>query len=329
MSVNDPRSAGTRTFSRYLVTGALGCIGAWTVRELLGDGATVIAFDLGDADYQLRLAVPPEMRSGIIRVTGDVTDRALLEQTIVEHGVDAVIHLAGLQVPGCRSDPILGARVNVIGTLAVFEAVKRLLPEGSPVVYASSVAAYGGDEDSAPGSPSGHAQTHYGVYKRANEGSAYVYWADHGVPSIGLRPYVVYGPGRDQGLTSEPTRAMLSAAAGKPSHIGYGGQSHMQYVADVARTFVNASRSTYRGAAVVNLAGSVVTMREVVAAIEAAAPELAGCFTFDDTQLPFPPQVSVEADGILELPTDTPLTDGVRLTIERFRDYLAENSTTA
>ena len=42
-----------------------------------------------------------------------------------------------------------------------------------------------------------------------------------GVPSIGLRPYVVYGPGRDQGMTSGPSVAMLAAARGEPFHIGY------------------------------------------------------------------------------------------------------------
>lgn len=66
------------------------------------------------------------------------------------------------------------------------------------------------------------------MYKRANEGSAHVYRADDGVASYGLRPYVVYGPRRDQGITSEPTRAMLAAVADESSHIGYGGQSHMQ-----------------------------------------------------------------------------------------------------
>ena len=63
---------------------------------------------------------------------------------------------------------------------------------------------------------SGQPGTLYGVYKRANEGTAHVYWADHGVASVGLRPHTVFGPGRDQGLTSAPTTAMLAAACGRP-----------------------------------------------------------------------------------------------------------------
>ena len=46
--------------------------------------------------------------------------------------------------------------------------------------------------------------TLYGVYKRANEGTATVFAAERGVPSVGLRPHTVYGVARDQGLTSAP-----------------------------------------------------------------------------------------------------------------------------
>ena len=51
-------------------------------------------------------------------------------------------------------------------------------------------------------------RTLYGVYKLANEGTARVYWQEDGVASVGLRPFSVYGPGRDQGLTAGPTLAM-------------------------------------------------------------------------------------------------------------------------
>jgi nucleoside-diphosphate-sugar epimerase len=250
-----------------------------------------------------------------------------VEKTIADHAVDAIIHLAALQVPACRASPLLGAAVNVTGTLTVFEAAKRRLGGSrAPVVYASSVAAYDRDDPgaSAPGQPAGHARTHYGVFKRANEGSAYVYWLDDGIASIGLRPYVVYGPGRDQGVTSEPTRAMLAAASGEGCHISFGGRCQMQYAGDVARSFVSASRSGFRGAQVVNLAGSPVHMRDIVAAIEAAVPGVAGQISYDDVQLPFPEQVASHAGELFAVPPETPLADGVRKTIGRFRAYLAE-----
>jgi UDP-glucuronate 4-epimerase len=208
----------------------------------------------------------------------------------------------------------------------VFEAAKRQLSREVPVVYASSVAAYDRHDpgSGAPGPLAGHAQTHYGVFKRANEGSAHVYWLDDGIASIGLRPYVVYGPGRDQGVTAEPTRAMLAAARGEGDHISFGGRCQMQYVEDVARNFVSASRSTHRGAQVVNLAGNSVHMREIVAAIEAAVPAVAGQISYDDVQLPFPEQVESQAGQLFTTPPETRLLEGVRKTIDRFQDYLAE-----
>ena len=66
-----------------------------------------------------------------------------------------------------------------------------------------------------------------GVYKLANEGVAGIYWQDWQVSSIGVRPSItVYGPGRDQGLTSAPTRAMLAAALGQTFRIEYDTTMH-------------------------------------------------------------------------------------------------------
>ena len=87
----------------------------------------------------------------------------------------------------------------------------------------------------APGS-------HYGVYKVANEGTARVYSLNDGIGSVGLRPFIVYGPGRDHGATAEPTRAMLAAAAGAPYRMRFGGSVYLTYAEDCARTFVAASR---------------------------------------------------------------------------------------
>src|SRR5258708_5652620 len=80
-----------------------------------------------------------------------------------------------------------------------------------PTVSASSIAALRGDA----ACPS----TLYGVFKLANEGTAAGYFADFGVASIGLRPHTIYGPGRDQGLTSAPTAAMVAAARGEDYEI--------------------------------------------------------------------------------------------------------------
>ena len=114
----------TATSERFLVTGALGCIGAWTIRALVRDGATVTAFDLGTDARRLRLIMSPEDLAKVSFERGDITDFDALSDVLESRDIDHVIHLAALQVPFCRADPPLGARVNVVGTINVFEAVE-------------------------------------------------------------------------------------------------------------------------------------------------------------------------------------------------------------
>lgn len=319
-------SSGNSGGERFLVTGALGCIGAWVVRQLVSEGVPTAMLDAGGSTHRLRYLLSDEELARVELIQGDITDGQTVLDAVRWHRVTNVIHLAALQVPFCKADPPRGAAVNVLGTVNVFEAVKQAGTVTGPVVYASSIAAYDEADGGAvaPAHPAGLPGTHYGVFKRANEGNANVYWLDDQIPSIGLRPYVVYGVGRDQGMTSAPTVAMLAAAQGRPFHIPFGGRSQLQYAADVADAFIRAARADHRGAGVFNLAGPPVRMDEVVEAITAAAPEAAGKVTFDDTQLPFPEEVDsaplAEAIGATH---PTPLAEGVAATIERFRALTA------
>jgi nucleoside-diphosphate-sugar epimerase len=306
---------------RTLVTGALGCIGAWTVRALLDEGAEPVGYDLGGSPHRLALTLAPDELQSLDLVDGDVTDLEGLERVLDERGITRVIHLAALQVPFCKADPVLGARVNVVGTVNVFEAVKRRLDRIPGVIYASTTAVYAAaDPSPAPESGGARPMTHYGVYKLANEGTARVYWADDGVPSIGVRPYVVYGPGRDQGMTSTPTQAMAAAARGKGFEITYGGTAQYDYAPDVGRALVQATRAVSEGAGAFNFPGIAAPMAEVVAAIEAAAPEVAGKITWPEQPLPFPAELETGGlEGAIGAVSSTPLVDGVRATIDRFR----------
>jgi UDP-glucuronate 4-epimerase len=310
---------------RFLVTGAHGCIGAWVVHELVEDGHDVVTFDLSTDPRRLRLLLDEAALAGVPHVAGDIADPAALESALDDHGITNVIHLAALQVPFCRADPPLGARVNVLGTVNIFEAARRRAERMAPVVYASSVAAFDAPEEHVAPSMTGHPGTLYGVFKRANESTAFVYRDENGVSSIGLRPHTVYGIGRDQGLTSAPTSAMLAAAAGVPYKIPYGGAAQLQYARDVARAFIAASLSGYEGASVHNLPGPKVSIAEVVDAIAEASPESAGSIDFDEVSLPFPEEV--DSGSFAEIApgfTVTPLGDGVRETIGRFRTLLSE-----
>jgi nucleoside-diphosphate-sugar epimerase len=297
----------------YLVTGALGAIGAWTVRALLDRGRDVVTYDLGGSDHRLRLALSEDQLAALTRIEGDVTDLEQLERTLDEHAVTNVIHLAALQIPFVRDDPITGAKVNVSGTVNVLEAVRRRADRMGPTVYASSIAAL-------PPEPGAHPTTLYGVFKLANEGAAAVYATDFGVPSIGLRPHTLYGPGRDQGLTSAPTAAMAAAAKGEAYEIPFGGSLQLQYTADAGEQFVRASEAEVEGASVHNLDGPVVSVAEIIAAIEQAAPEAAGRITGGGDPLPFP--ASMDSASFTELvggPVSRPLEDGVAEAIAAFR----------
>ena len=301
---------------RFLVTGALGCIGAWILRQLVDEGVEVVAADASTDDHRVAALLAPEERGAIAFVRTDVSQpdevRALFEREPTH-----VLHLAALQVPACRADPVRGAQVNVVGTTTLLAAAAAA-GLGTPVVYASSAAAFAAAD--AGDEPSGHPDTHYGVYKLANEESARVFAAETGLASIGLRPYVVYGPGRDQGLTSAPTLAMAAAARGEGFVLPYGGRSQLQYAPDVAAAFVAASRADATGADVVNVPGVTASAEEVVAAIERAVPEVAGRIEVTGPPLPFPPELETHrfAEVVGEVAV-TPLEGGVAATVAHFR----------
>jgi nucleoside-diphosphate-sugar epimerase len=309
---------------RFLVTGALGCIGAWTVRGLVRDGAQVVALDVGSDPRRLRLIMTPDELAAVTFVTGDITDLAAVEGVLDAQRITNVIHLAALQVPFCRADPPRGALVNVVGTVNIFEAVRRRADAMAPVVYTSSMAVYTADDadpvtgrltvDAYP-----HPPNHYGVYKQANEGNARIYWLDTGLSSVGVRPMTVYGVGRDQGMTSGPTKAIVAAVLGMPYRVSFSGPTMYQYAADVARTLIAASRTPIEGAHVFNLPGEVADGRALAAAIETAVPGAGGRIEFEPGDLPFPSEIDHDGIETVDPAPTTPLAVGVAETVEVLR----------
>jgi nucleoside-diphosphate-sugar epimerase len=158
--------------------------------------------------------------------------------------------------------------------------------------------------------------TLYGVFKVANEGTAAIYAAEHGLASIGLRPFTVYGPGRDQGLTAGPTLALAAAVRAEPYRIAFGGTTQFHYAGDVARAFVQAARSATDGAETFSIGGPATSMTEFVALVEGEVP--GAQVSFDDTVLPFPDQLPEPwFDTAL-----TPLEEGVRETAMILRSVI-------
>jgi nucleoside-diphosphate-sugar epimerase len=306
-----------QTERRYLVTGVLGAIGAWTAKTLVDRGCAVIGLDLGTSSHRLDIAFEGGERHALTLVAGDVTDLDGLERLLTNEAITNLIHLAALQVPFVREQPARGAAVNVVGTVNLLEAARRA-GLATPFVYASSIAVFGPSGEGEP-------QTLYGVYKRTNEATAVRFFEDYGVSSIGLRPHTVYGPGRDQGLTSAPTVAMLAAAAGVPYEIPFGGRAQFQYLPDVAEAFVRASELEHRGATVHTLDGPSAAMDEVVELIEAASGVDRGTITAQGEPLPFPGEI--DGGSFVELiggSVNRPLADGIADSIERFRRLLAQ-----
>jgi nucleoside-diphosphate-sugar epimerase len=309
---------------RVLLTGGYGFFGAWIVRNLIERGDESFIYDLKEDPYRLRLILADEQVRRVTFVPGDVTDQAGLKAAIDKHRISHVIHLAGLQVPTCRANPILGAKVNVIGTLAIFEAVRESQPQVQRLVYASSAAVFGPPEAYPPG-PLGDdvkliPSTHYGWFKCCNEGNARVYFQDHGLSSIGLRPWTVYGVGRDVGMTSEPTKAIQALALGQPYHISYGGWQDLQYIDDVAQAFIRCLEAPYQGAKSYNLRGAVVDLPAFHKALCDVDGRAAQLITYGDRQIGIAYDLDDSAlERDLGPMPKTPLREGIRNTLEMFK----------
>jgi nucleoside-diphosphate-sugar epimerase len=301
---------------RFLVTGALGCIGAWTCAVLAESGTSVVGFDLGTDDRRLRLVGA----GGVEVVRGDITDRPALDRLFDEHRITHVIHLAALLIPQIKANPPLGTAINVGGTVNVLDAAKS---RDIRVAYASSAAVFSQVDDTGGAVPNdaiGHPTTFYGVHKQACEGMARIFWQEEQVASIGIRPFIVYGPGRDSGLTASPSLAMAAAARGEDSQIAFGGRTQLQFAPDAARVFVAAARAANEGARVFSLGGPADTLAAAARAIEEAAS--VSCTVDEDTLVPFPEEFDNGAlEDVVGPISWTPLAEGVRLTIDRLRAW--------
>ncbi len=314
---------------KFLVTGAAGCIGAWAIRLLLDEGVDVVASDVSEDLRRFRLVSHPRS-DDVTFVPLDVTATAEVARVVQEHEVTHIVHLAGLQVPFCAANPPLGAAVNVLGNVNVFDAV-RAAQRQIGLAYASSAAVFGASSsysggivgDDSPLMP----DTHYGVYKVANEGTARIYSQQNGIGSIGLRPFIVYGPGRDQGMTSDATKAILAAVTGQSFKFKFGGNMLLTYAPDCARAFIESARAAAGSgdSLVLNVPGRRVGVAQLVALIERLVPEAAGLLSWETKPITAPALLSSPALGDVIGPVaNTSLEEGVRATIEHFRRAVAD-----
>jgi nucleoside-diphosphate-sugar epimerase len=304
---------------RVLITGANGCIGTWIVKRLLDRKTDVLIYELDPKPVRLAKLVSEDDLRRLRIESGRIEDTERVKALVKQEGITHIVHLAALLMPVCQQNPVQGGLVNVVGTLNVFEAARDA---GRPVriVYASSSAVWGPIESYEPRALNEDDPplpvTHYGVFKQANEGNARAFYAANGISSVGLRPWAVYGFGRDFGLTSDPTTAIKSLAQGKPFQIRISGPMDMQYVEDVADIFIGCLFSERTGAHVFNLAGHVLPMEDFVGVLERIRPGAMKLITVGGQPVPVSSQMDASRlDAYLGGTPSTPLEAGIRRTL--------------
>lgn len=311
------------TNPRFLITGAKGFIGAWIVKNLVERSERPVVLDVDTGAHRLETLLSPEQMAQIRFVQGDVTSFDDVDRCVAENGITHLVHLAAFQVPACAADPLLGAKVNVLGTLNIFEVARKRREQVQRIVYASSAAVFGPEEfyggatvqEGAPLLPG----THYGVFKQCNEGSARVYFLNNGISSVGLRPWAVYGVGRDQGITSGPTKAIKASVVGRPYAMKFTGQMDMQYVDDCARIFLRCAEADLPGARVYTLRGTVMRMEDFIRTLAEVYPPSRGLISAEGKHLPIAADLDDSAlvRDLGDVPR-TPLAEGIRQTVTVF-----------
>jgi len=252
-----------RNSDRILITGATGFLGSWIVSGLVEAGIRAIASDISD-DYHRLWELRPDLPAETVDFRlCDVTDDSALEALIEETRPTGIIHLAALQIPACRVKPAAGARVNILGHINVLEAARKFGVRRT--IYTSSIAAKSQGDDNAPSNL-------YGVFKKTDEEIARLYWQDHRVPSLGLRPYIVYGVGRDDGETSAITRAIQAAALDTAYEVPFATRSCFQYAGDIADVFVRAAQSNWDGALLSDITDRVDSIHNLLETIRKIVP---------------------------------------------------------
>jgi UDP-glucose 4-epimerase len=251
----------------YLVTGGSGFIGSHLCHKLLKEGHEVRVLDNLSSGKRENLAA---VANSIEFFEGDLRDVEMLDRCLV--GVEFVLHhaaVASVQISVER--PLFEQEVNAVGTLRLLEAcvragVRRL-------IFAASAAAYGNDprvpkcEDMLP-SP----ESPYAISKLAGEHYCRVYSRLHGLETVCLRYFNVFGPRQDpaspySGVISLFAERMLAGAV--PTIFGDGKQTRdFIYVEDIAAANLSAAQIADAQGQVYNVgSGRSVDIRGLVAAL--------------------------------------------------------------
>ena len=295
-----------------LITGAAGFIGAWIIKRLAVENIDVIATGRRPNERRLRLVMEGDAPGNVSWETLDVSQTDDVIALARRYKPRAIIHLAALLTPDCRDNPPEAVRVNMLGDANVFEAARQI--EDAQVIYTSSAAA-------RPRGPENRIVSLYGACKAAGEELARFYHADHGVPSMGLRPAIVYGVGRDAGATAAISEAMQAAAGGQPYRLPWRMLTIFEFAEDLADMYARVAMASLEGASVSEINIQPYSTDAVIDAIKAVLP---------DADIAYADNAPERTGAIKELSNEplarvigdlslTPLEVGIRRSIAHFR----------
>ncbi len=248
---------------KIIIFGGCGFLGSWIVRAFLKKSYSVSIFDLKIQKELLRHVIGEDINK-IKFINGDITNYYQVQEAL--NNMDHVINLAGLMTPDCSSNPILGAKVNLLGSINVFEAMKK--NNIKFLVYASSAGVFGQQDHYYP-----FPETHYGAYKLAVEGVARAYFNESSISSVGIRPYVIYGPGREVGGTAGVTLACKAAKQGDGYTVNFSGKAGFVYVKDVADLVEMSIAQIPSGALTSNINGITANVSDFINLIKKNIPQ--------------------------------------------------------
>ena len=176
----------------YLVTGGAGFIGSHIAEALAGRGDKVRVLDNLSTGKKENMAA---FMDRVEFIEGDIRDIGTCRRAV--EAADHVLHQAALaSVPGSVADPLLTNAINVTGTLNLLLAARDAGVRS--FVLASSSAVYG-DDPSLPKveGREGKPLSPYGVSKLIDEKYAEVFHVLHGMNTVALRYFNVFGARQD------------------------------------------------------------------------------------------------------------------------------------
>tara|TARA_B100000900_G_C20516024_1_gene690108 strand:+ start:287 stop:1171 length:885 start_codon:yes stop_codon:yes gene_type:complete len=290
---------------KVIIFGGCGFLGSWISKVLLQEKYDITIFDQNINKDLLNIIAKNNINK-VNFVEGDITD--LVQVQGVLRKADHVINLAGLMTPDCSFNPILGATVNILGSINVFEAAKK--NNIKFIVYASSAGVFGIKDKFTP-----FPETHYGAYKLAIEGVARAYFNENQISSFGIRPYVLYGPGREVGGTAGVTLACKAAKQGLKFTINFAGRAGFVFVEDVANLVEMYLKNCPVGAITTNINGISKDVKEFISIIKKNIP--AAKIGFNDKPLSVVDEIlGDEPHKYFKEFKYTTLEDGIKNTID-------------